>query len=146
MKCYIEFNVYDHDRHILCCCGEPSCYQAIEATLPERTEQRIWFYPDLSEYRAGRGGDSMQFHLPYNFKLVEVQEVAPLDTPDGPGWWAFEGRFNEEGAENFRYIFEVHEVDIFGVTHLFAVISNDEVNVLNLTGKWWRIETPWAPP
>lgn len=65
--------------------------------------------------------------------------MKPLDRPNAPGWWAFEGRFNEPGATDFRYVIEV--VDVEG--ELVAIVSGDFEFVDALVGKWWKLKVPW---
>jgi hypothetical protein len=77
------------------------------------------------------------------FDLVSVK-VPPLDAPDAPGWWAFEGKHKgglDKGHKTCYYL-----IDLDG--GLVVTDGEDEdpwvITVpRRLEGKWWKIAMPW---
>lgn len=67
--------------------------------------------------------------------------LAGMPAPDTDGWWAFEGRWNDNmGGDEFRCIYWVFD----GI--YINVIGNSDITlgtVNDLTGVWWKVETPW---
>jgi hypothetical protein len=72
----------------------------------------------------------------------EVEIIKWLDAPDAPGWWAFEGVWDNGPGEKQRcFFFVVIEDDIlkFSYKDKPGLLFSVEL----LYGKWWRAQTPW---
>ncbi len=65
----------------------------------------------------------------------------PLDMPDGPGWWAFEGKSDDDEME-YRTVHLVLETR----TGLLASGDNEFRHVSYWKGKWYRLTMPWEQP
>lgn len=75
-------------------------------------------------------------------RLVDVSDAQPLDMPDGPGFWAFEGQWNVSGALHFKRVWQV-----ITVGGNLLIIGNDGLLPLNkVVGKWYRLTMPWDSP
>lgn len=69
----------------------------------------------------------------------------PMDFPDGPGWWAFEGIFAQHNSEVLRTVLEVVEEN----GKLFPSIGWDIETFDQFEGAWTKVRLPWdtsAPP
>lgn len=64
----------------------------------------------------------------------------PLDFPDGPGWWAFEGRA-EVGTAYF-YDKTICRVSRMGAEYV-ADGNRATYLVKYMHGKWYRLSMPW---
>lgn len=73
------------------------------------------------------------------WELLPISQ--PLDAPDGPGDWWFEGRYKGPDANRFRCHYDVYEKN--GTLCLFEL---EEFSVDILVGKWWRANPPWEQP
>lgn len=62
----------------------------------------------------------------------------PLDTPDGPGYWAFEGKGQGDKTE-FRAVNAV----MGEIGALWSLRDNECKPVSFWTGRWWRLTMPW---
>lgn len=78
---------------------------------------------------------------PWNKRTTEAQGVGvPLEQPDSPGWWAFEGKWNSEAVTGTFQ--DVCEVQIFQ-GELQASLGFDWEPVGSWVGKWYRLHLPW---
>jgi hypothetical protein len=73
--------------------------------------------------------------------LAELRALSqPLDAPDSPGWWAFEGKWNSEKVTGtFR---DIAEVQLFQ-GELQVALGGDWEPVTRWIGKWYRLTMPW---
>ena len=65
----------------------------------------------------------------------------PLDMPDGTGWWAFEGK-GQDDAMNYRTVNVVMEEG----GALWSFRDNERKPVSFWVGKWTRLTMPWDEP
>lgn len=67
----------------------------------------------------------------------------PLDTPDGPGWWAWEGYFDfgEDDTDPTDIVQRLCEVK---EKMVWAFIANGTAHrIESMIGKWIRVYMPW---
>jgi hypothetical protein len=93
----------------------------------------------LCTYEDGVFVEMCQMHKDIA-KLEHALWSEPLDTPDSPGWWAFEGGWKHNPSQQFKYIFEVSEHD----GSLTATVVHDITLFSELDGKWWELVLPWG--
>lgn len=66
------------------------------------------------------------------------QDVQGLDAPDSPGFWAFEGKSDDDEME-YKTVQFVLNTEI----GLSASRDNELRHVSYWHGKWWRLQPPW---
>jgi hypothetical protein len=76
----------------------------------------------------------------------QMAQAQPLDSPDGPGWWAFEGHWATFFPERAVIFHRVYDVYLMTDEQWYFQMGNDGHPVGELTGKWWRISLPWDAP
>lgn len=78
--------------------------------------------------------------------LAEVRALSqPLDAPDAPGWWAWEGYINyAKGCDPSRAHREVVRVHWGSTTKQWQVVREHGRHPASmLIGKWWKVQLPW---
>lgn len=94
----------------------------------------------------GYGPESIHLQ-PFSFRLCRLtDEPPPLDMPDGPGLWAWEGYINyDDGdvdANNMQR--EVCRVERGNSGKLWVYIFGGPVHRAEIMiGKWYRLTMPW---
>lgn len=66
-------------------------------------------------------------------RAVDIPAPAPLNAPDGPGWFAYE-------EKSWKAVIEV--VDVDGELRWIDRLGDDR-SLVGMTGKWTRIYLPW---
>ena len=78
--------------------------------------------------------------------LAELRALSqPLDAPDAPGWWAWEGYINyARGCDPTRIHREVVRVYWGSVSQQWQVVrEHGRHPAYMLVGKWYRLTMPW---
>lgn len=80
-------------------------------------------------------------------KLEAMEKPAlqePLDAPDGPGWWAFEGHEDDDIGDRLRVVGQIIELPLS--KQLIFETRFQSYLVEYLRGKWYRLTIPWDQP
>lgn len=93
----------------------------------------------------------MNHELPDNIRLcqlvdVDVDTPQPMDAPDGPGWWAFEGKLfdSTEDDDMVRMVVDVRESSFNRQLYASRAQNPYSWNVkTEMFGKWYRLTMPW---
>lgn len=110
-------------------------------TLAACLEALRWMQEDSRQVRLTHGNqEAERIFVRLDAAIAALQQPAPpIDMPNGPGWWAFEGKVHKLSKE-YRSVGEVINIDGRMLYHLDGY---GLCLVEYLIGKWYRLTMPW---
>lgn len=92
------------------------------------------------------GSYDIDGELPENLRLCQLAP-AGMDTPDGEGWWAFDGNdLNDRLVVNIAR-WEVHDTEYhywWSEDDFYKMVTVIEDFKAAYSGKWFRLHMPWG--